>query len=449
MLETALNAADWKTRALDARWRLVAPDDLVDAAEAVDVETWWRAVVADPATYPEGVQAVVRVYNEALDAMRTAEMALRPWVIRHVRGGTLAGSVVPRRRLLLGGAIASGDGDRDGAGLPLGDEALLPFLLVARCQAMLGRAVAGTPVARIARATFSEGLCLSFEAYLETRAVVGAGRPLVDVIFDEDFLDPESSTPDGGPSDLRSIACRRALPDDDSFGVIEKAEVMVNRAVTLWKGGEVVVFCFFRRHRPRARTPCVERAAAAPSGASGYDNGLHAHDVPERLALIGDRFEPDRPLGRALGGVVAGSCTARSRPAAGGRANRPRDPSLRPDAALPRRRPLSALDARRGRRGAHAALTTADASGLSLEEKFRAFARFLGERCGAEERAAYLEALDMLDPRAPTMPFGLSRTRPVKSECAFPVSAWRTARSSTRLAATCFLASTPHSSPRY
>ena len=94
--------------------------------------------------------------------MNQAEGPLRKWVIRHLRNPKLPGTDIPRRMRLVGRAIAlSANGD---GGLPVADDALLPFLLAARAQAVVVR-----EGEEAGRATFADGLASSYEAFLETR----------------------------------------------------------------------------------------------------------------------------------------------------------------------------------------------------------------------------------------------------------------------------------------
>ena len=95
--------------------------------------------------------------------MKEAEAPLRKWVIRHLRDPKLPGTNTPRRSRLVGRAIALSA--NSGGGLPVEDDALLPFLLAARAQA-----VVMSEGEKAGRATFAEGLASSYEAFLETRS---------------------------------------------------------------------------------------------------------------------------------------------------------------------------------------------------------------------------------------------------------------------------------------
>src|SRR6185437_1614989 len=126
-----------------------------------------RAMVArrriQSTAQPERVQVLLRAFAQTRSAMKEAEVPLRKWVVRHLRDRALPGTQIPRRARLVGRAIAPsavGDG-----GLPVEEDALLPFLLAARAQAVVVQEAENA-----GRATFAEGLASSYEAFLETRS---------------------------------------------------------------------------------------------------------------------------------------------------------------------------------------------------------------------------------------------------------------------------------------
>jgi hypothetical protein len=168
-LGSILDRAQHRAAELDKRWLSLRQDDLANQNGApLPVEDWWRGAAGHPERQPERVQVVTRAFEQARQAMKEAESPLRKWVVRHLRASALPGTNVPRRLRLAGRAIALSA--NSGGGLPVEDDALLPFLLAARAQA-----VVMCKGEKAGRATFAEGLASSYEAFLETR-----GRAEVD-----------------------------------------------------------------------------------------------------------------------------------------------------------------------------------------------------------------------------------------------------------------------------
>lgn len=121
-----------------------------------EVEGWWDAQKTAKTRPPEFEQLVAN-YDGTLKAMRKAEEALQPWVIRHLRERNYKGH--PRRLRLPGRAIITDVADGGEAGMAICGEDVLPFLLAARA----------TACAQASRPVFAEGLASSYEAFLETR----------------------------------------------------------------------------------------------------------------------------------------------------------------------------------------------------------------------------------------------------------------------------------------
>jgi transposase len=159
-----LDRAQHRAAELDKRWPSLRKDDLAGAnGGPLTAEQWWLAAESNPTAQPERIQVLLRAFAQTKIAMKEAEVPLRKWVVRHLRERTLPDTQVPRRTRLMGRAIALsvvGDG-----GLPVEEDALLPFLLAARAQAVVVR-----EAEKAGRATFAEGLASSYEAFLETRS---------------------------------------------------------------------------------------------------------------------------------------------------------------------------------------------------------------------------------------------------------------------------------------
>ena len=161
-LGKTLDQAKTQSRELDRCWQSLRQDDLA-GADGINrsAEQWWQDVTSEPTTKSERVQTVHRAFERACQGMKSAEIPLGKWVIRHLRDRKLPNADIERRLRHAGGAIA---GEADGEeGLSVRGEALLPFLLAARAQAVVVRAGE-----KAGRATFAEGLASSYEAFLYT-----------------------------------------------------------------------------------------------------------------------------------------------------------------------------------------------------------------------------------------------------------------------------------------
>lgn len=380
-LGLALDAAQRASAELDQRWQTLIPTDIGGAPED---EGWWDRVEAEP---EEGRVALVRrLYEVARLRMREAETHLRPWVIRHLRPRTLLDGAVARRNLLPGASIL--DGNANG-GLPVDREALLPFLLAGRAQALVSARSQGKLVERVRRATFAEGLASSFEAYLETRkAAVDTGDAIVDEIAESDLETDEDRRLKRYLDHLTW-----ALPGEAAYFNHPKIKATVNRVAALWTQGEkVLVFCHFRA-TGRALTSHISRRLEEEIEKRAAEQfGCEKRDVRQRLSSLTDAFERGRPARRLLDEHVAEGLLVHR----GLTAEQQREIAevvarfVRTDSFLVRYFPLA--EGRPERRLLEA-LEHRDASGLSLSEKLKSFLSFLADRCEPEERSEYLEAL--------------------------------------------------------
>jgi superfamily II DNA or RNA helicase len=393
-LRRKLDAAQLAATDLDTKWGLIQHEHLAgDAEDPMVVESWWRNVAERPSEQPERVQIVWRAYEATRRAMREANEALRPWVIRHTRPRALGQTGELRRTLWTGASIASGDLS-DRAGLPIRDESVLPFMLATRCQTIVARL--GEQSAEVAgRITFAEGLASSYEAFLETRALA-ARRKQQDSVVDEDLVEDDAPIPRGRRLDWYFAQLQRALPVGSAFADHPKIQPTVARVLDLWDAGEkVLLFCHYRRtgkaleqHLSTAlQRRLLDRAMSIMRCSAG--------EAELQLEKLGDRFKVDRPLHRQLKREVE---TLLQDMATLSREEREhifevvlrfvRTPSF-----LVRHFDL----AQTGDAGLlERALVQVDASGLSLRKKIRSFAGFIVERCTADERADYLDALDSI-----------------------------------------------------
>jgi hypothetical protein len=235
----------------------------------------------DPATDDGGaVQTAMVVGSEALKDARSAQLLLRPWVIRHVRP-----NASERRCYWEGRAIL--DDVASDRGLPISTGATLPFLLATRAQALA--ALGDDDDKRAARPLYAYGLASSFEAYRDTRA---------------NTLDADAETQlDGADSPMASPQLRwyleqisRSLPTgrDETSSKHPKVSATVGRVSELWRSGEkVLIFCFYREtgralraHISRELRTLVFDSARSKLELRSADDSV----VSEHLDRIGDRL---------------------------------------------------------------------------------------------------------------------------------------------------------------
>ena len=346
------------------------------------VENWWREAVGHPEGQPERVQVVTRAFEQARKTMREAEAPLRKWVIRHLRNSTLPGTNTPRRLRLVGRAIAL-SANSDG-GLPIEEDALLPFLLAARAQA-----VTVSEGEKGGRATFADGLASSYEAFLETRGHAEADK------------DEEAGTTGAAPDARVNQYVQKleaALPNETAYAQHPKIAPLVARVLDLWSQREkVVVFCHYRetgkalvRHISAALERQLWRDAAQKFG-------LDQDVARETVTDFGARFDTDagmrQPLFNELERRLAPYVELSDE-----------EQELIHDVVRRFvRTPLFVaryfdVRERSGELTLQAAFGTRDMSGASLGEKIDAFLKFIAKRCSPRERADYLDALNRMQP---------------------------------------------------
>ncbi len=381
-LAETLDEAQAAAMRLDRAWGKLSADHLLDSeGNPVSVDEWWRQVRTGPG---EGIVAqIVEQVDFAREKMRAAEARLRPWVLRHTRSAYLPASSevesqrpsTERRLLLPGDAIKE---NRSGeSGLKIEGDALLPFLLAGRAQALLTASARG-------RALFAEGLASSFEAYFETRS----GR----IELDEDGDPTEMDALDDIEWYLKHLD--NALPREGSavWQSHPKIQATAAASVRLWEEGEkVLIFCHYRatgralRHHISARLD-EEIINRGQRQLPYMDRAM----IREELERIGDRFFD---TGGSLRNEVMESLENIVRPFEPQQANHIVDVVLRflrTPSFLVRYFDL----ARKDRADAFAeAIERQDVGGLSLRRRIEDFCRFLTDRCIRSERHNYLEAL--------------------------------------------------------
>ncbi|MCA6098166.1 DEAD/DEAH box helicase [Bradyrhizobium australafricanum] len=382
-LGTTLDRAQHRAAELDKRWSSLRPEDVAGPnGGELSVEDWWQDTMSNPAARPERIQIVMRAFQQAQDAMKEAEAPLRKWVIRHLRDSLLPGTTVPRRSRQVGRAISlSADGS---GGLPVGDDALLPFLLAARAQAVVVR-----EGMRAGRATFAEGLASSYEAFLETRR----GAPL-----GEDEEEAAKSVASDKLVNLYVEKLAAALPNEAAYAQHPKIAPLVSRVLDLWRHREkVVVFCHYRetgRAIVRHLSAALEEQLwndAAQRFELGYA------DVRKAVIDFGARFDTDGGMRQPLDDELIGRLAPYAELSDGER-EKVHDVVRRFV-----RTPLFVaryfdIRARSGKETLQAAFDTRDLSGVALGEKIDGFLKFIARRCSPRERHDYLDALTRMQP---------------------------------------------------
>ena len=259
---------------LDRSWGRLKPEDVDGLAEQ-----WWTGSAAAAHLLPERPRRARRAFDEALRARKRSEPDLQRWVIRHRKPDNYS-TGTPRRRYLRGAEIVGGSAN---VGLDVDRGTLLPFLLAARAQVSFRTAQRNGDIPVRARALFADGICSSYEAYLDTR------RGLV---VDEEGHQAEGS--DGREIKWYLKAIQGALPADDSEARASHPKIgpVVNHVREHWRRGEkVVVFCHFRatgaalrRHISRAiETELWTQASDAFQVAPG--------EVRDTIQRLSRRFE--------------------------------------------------------------------------------------------------------------------------------------------------------------
>lgn len=381
-LRGALDAAQHSSLALDERWGTLCAEDLRPASD------WWAAACDSPSTASDRLQSVLRLFDACRDKMSEAETLLRPWVIRHLRNRNFHGTEERRRKVRPGSGIR--EGGSENAGIAIEQDSLLPFLLVARSQAVATAARAGEVSAGIKRLTFVEGLASSYEAYRSTRVGSDDGRAL-EAILDEDDGSTAIEQPHAESllkryqEELKKALGKRANARHP------KIAATVDQVRHLWHLGEkVLIFCHFRATGRALEThisKAIEHEIAAKASRA---LGCKMSEVPARLKALGEAFDPGRPAREHLDREVAeildnvASFTTEERERIADIIRR----FVRTESFLVRYFPLDERDAVERLR---IALDHKDQSGLSLRAKLQQFVTFLDER--AEEREEYLVAL--------------------------------------------------------
>ena len=383
-LRAKLDRAQAMALTLNQTWgQLTAADLTLNGAAFDDPDVWWEKSATSPGLSGLGQQVVEIVKRTKVD-FQTAETALRPWVIRHLRAKKLALETgeIPRRKPFVGAAITNDD-TQCSTGLPVDGASLLPFLLAARA----------TLCRPEARPVFAEGLASSYEAFLHTREQAGGA-------LDEDDV---SSTPDD-VSNSRAQWYLDQLHENlplksytDSFSH-PKIQATANRVVEAWKAGEkVVVFCHFVRTGYALRRAISGRIRETIASEAAVKLGLKPQEAFAELENIGLRFFDADSQARAEIETRVSELLQKYEKLQIHAANVKEVVRrfLRTPSFLVRFFPLEKTQ-RLTAKSIRTAFRTKDSSGISLTGMLEHFFEFLAVQCSDQERGEILAAVNSM-----------------------------------------------------
>lgn len=262
---------------------------------------WWQQVAANPKDAWE--RRLVEAVQHCCQTCNDAEKLLRPWVIRHNRSPyfPFRDDEVPRNRreTQAGRAMLEAAFEGKEAGLPISNDAVLPFLLSARAQGELASHSG-------ARAFFAEGLSSSYEAFHHTRDARGKARDIGDDGFpipSDDTSSDDSMAETTGWYERQVAALIPSKTAERRARLLHpKVSATVNRAIDLWSRGEkVLVFCVYRETAralyEHLREEVEERIIALAGKRLGIDPVQSRTEIENRLERIARRLSEDgRPF---------------------------------------------------------------------------------------------------------------------------------------------------------
>lgn len=296
-LSEALDRNRLAGRNLDQLWGKITPEML----GAVSAYEWWKQLEASPRDV--WGRRLVETVQHCLQTRSAAEVLLRPWVIRHNRSPyfPFKDGEVPRLRRdsQTGRAILDATYQGKDIGLPISNEAVLPFLLSARAQGELA-CHSG------ARAFFAEGLSSSYEAFHHTRDARGNARDVGDdglpvPSTETNSDDPTAETTTWYERQVAALIPSKTAEREERLSH-PKVSATVNRAIDLWSNGEkVLVFCVYRETAralyEHLKEGVEERIIALAGRRLGIDPAQNRNEIENRLERIARRLsEEGRPF---------------------------------------------------------------------------------------------------------------------------------------------------------
>lgn len=296
-LAEALDKNRLAGRSLDQLWAKVTREMIGEQS----VYQWWQRVEAEPRDGWE--RRLVQAVQDCLQTKCQAEILLKPWVIRHNRSTTFPSQdgkpTISRREARVGRAVIDDSFDGQETGLPIAEDALLPFLLAARAQGELASR-SGT------RAFFAEGLSSSYEAFHDTHKVSGNARDIDDDGLVVDVEAVEVPTEVRIPIEWYENQVATLIPSKkgDRKERLRHPKIFatVKRAIDLWLGGEkVLVFCVYRETADalyeHLKEEVEERVIDLAGQKLGLDPTVQRAEIENRLERISRRLsEEGRPF---------------------------------------------------------------------------------------------------------------------------------------------------------
>lgn len=298
LLEGALDRNRLAGRALDQMWGKLHREMVGDQA----VLAWWQRVEAGPTDAWE--RRLAEAVQHCIETRTSAEDLLRPWVIRHNRSTAFPAkdgvAPIPRRESRAGQAVIDESADGREIGLPIAEDAVLPFLISARAQGELASR-------RGARAFFAEGLSSSYEAFHHTRDARGNARDLDDDGRPVANLGESETNGQLGDSTAwyeNQVAALIPSNKADRCDLLShpKIAATVRRAIDLWLDGEkVLVFCVYRQTAralfKHLKEEVEDRLIDLTGRKLGLDPQSQRGEIEKRLERIARRIsEEGRPF---------------------------------------------------------------------------------------------------------------------------------------------------------
>ena len=376
---------------LDKAWNHLKTEDLVvDGRQYLSEDKWWQDFITDP---DKGTYTAKQAYEKFLrtkEVMRSTEKQLSKWVIRHSKSRFLQrnSDKIHRRKRIIGREIISEDGSDDPSGIPIKDEALLPFLLSARLTAL-------TPTNR---PVFAEGLASSYEAFMQTRLM----RREATKSFLTDFEDERiEDTPTTSDSDWYLMELERLLPSRKNIKKIDHPKISstVQKVVELWLRGEkVLVFCHYIATGKALRNYISSAISNIIIREGARKLKCPIRKVEDELDKIGKRFlSEEMKIRQAVDKELYQIIRDYPKISADENIEQLIDSIrryLRTPSFLVRYFPLGSP--KMDQNTFIQALRTKDASGNSLHELIENFLNFLEHRCEKNERENYIMALSSI-----------------------------------------------------
>jgi hypothetical protein len=289
-LRQRLDAAQVSALNLDTAWGTLRPEDLVVDGRtfaARDIDKWWAAVPLASGRTPTADRILTR-YQSALERMREAQVALQPWVIRHLRERVFNG--VARRERIVGRGILDDTSDATEAGMEVSGDVLLPFLLAAR-------ATACSPETR---PVFAEGLASSYEAFLHTRTSTTGST-------DGDDDDTAIGNQGDSVGNWYIERLEQAVRNQGTSSGHPKVVATAERVLQAWRQGEkVLVFCHYVQTGRVLRQAISQLMADEIRRRGAQKLGCPIGEVEAQLERMGKRFfDVDSPVRQACDAQVS------------------------------------------------------------------------------------------------------------------------------------------------